>query len=300
MSSQSPEPQDVMEDWSEDVGVERFAAMLSKLRLGTPADKTRTNKTQDFDQVDMAASRPHFHEIAKLSIEDFKISDDHTLDWATRLLRQYGPVQDTSNIIIWDRQSLGPLNPSTILSENDTMIYIRISILQPALATAKFLRSQHLGLSAPDPCKFEIFNCSSSGISGRADFGIVDKKKWFCTAIETKTYRVCRSKGLDTDERYHGSLPLLPYLQWWLESEGGSIAMTYDASQKNFTKYNHLGKNKIQKILFQVRSDPIETDVATKPPATSAGMECLCARPSTASSRTSENSFCYTALAIRC
>ena len=114
----------------------------------------------------MLISGAHFHEFAKLSIENLKISNYHTLDWATNLLNRFGPVQNTRNITIWMLESVGPFHPSTITSEHDTMSHIQISILHLALATAKFLRSQHLGLSAPDPRQFKLTNWAG-GLSNR-------------------------------------------------------------------------------------------------------------------------------------
>jgi hypothetical protein len=221
----------------------------------------------------MSLSGPHFHGFDRLLIEDLKISDDHKLDWATGLLHQFGPRVSPRNIAIWRIEAMEVINPPQIKSENDTMSYIQLSVIRPALTAAIFIRAQHLGLSAADlaqyPSNFYIIDCSTIGGSGRGDFGIarlsdVDcDSDHFAVVIETKRARVCRSNGQDLDGKGHNSVPVLEYLQEWLQRDG-YIPMDqsgFPSERKNgaFDWYDQPWQHKIQKFLFQVRSDPIRT-----------------------------------------
>ena len=73
-----------MDDWSDNV--ERFASLLCQPRLRPPPDNSKTSKTQEPSEYNMSIYGAHFHEFVKLSIKNLKISNYHTLDWATNLL----------------------------------------------------------------------------------------------------------------------------------------------------------------------------------------------------------------------
>jgi hypothetical protein len=212
----------------------------------------------------MSMFAPQFHGFRVLQIKDLTLSNDHGLGWATGLLRQYGPVVTMENSAAWVISAMQFANRPSILSEHDTMTHIEITLLRPALIVAIFIRAQHLRLSAAQyPCNFYVINCSSTGRSGRADYGIVrlsDSLQQYAVVIEAKRARVCRSNGHDLDGTGHKSFPILEYVQTWLARSGGYVSMDKSGSPSErtgaaFEWYDEAWQCKLQKFLFQVRSD---------------------------------------------
>jgi hypothetical protein len=82
--------------------------------------------------------------------------------------------------------------------------------------------------------------------------------------IETKPSRVCHSNGDDFNGQHQSPIHILQYLPEWLEREGGYISMDKSGSPSTrtdgaFDWYTQPWQRKIQKILFQVRSDRVRT-----------------------------------------
>jgi hypothetical protein len=164
-----------MEGWSADGP--SFATLFSRPRLPPPPDHTTHTSTLNPTALDISMSGSHFHGFAKLSIDNLQLSNDHTLQWATNLLGQYGPTPLDLNATVWDLRFHRRNIPQRIRSENDTMSYLKISLVDPALTTAIFIRAQHLGLTAEHGSQYplgnwELFDCSSTGRSGRGTMGL--------------------------------------------------------------------------------------------------------------------------------
>jgi hypothetical protein len=75
---------------------------------------------------------------------------------------------------------------------------------------------------------------------------------------------VCHSNGVDFNDRHQSPIHVLQYLPEWLEREGGYIPMDKSGSPSTrtdgaFDWHTQPWQRKIQKILFQVRSDRIRT-----------------------------------------
>jgi len=84
--------------------------------------------------------------------------------------------------------------------------------------------------------------------------------------MEFKTWHVCQSNGEDLDGQHLRSIPVIESLQQWLENERGYLPMDPPNSPprnpKQLNYYEGAWKKKLQKILFQVRSDSISRAVA--------------------------------------
>jgi hypothetical protein len=247
-----------------------LATLLSRLRHPPPPDRTTHTSTLNPNDIDMLASGPHFHGFSKLSIENLRLSDDHTLEWATNRLSEYGPTPLDVTADVWDPVHHGWTIPRDIRSENDTMSYVKISLINPSLTAAIFIRAQHLGLTAADGAQYpfgnwQLIDCSTTGRSGRGDYGVIRSDRdddCFAAVFETKTSRVCHSVGEDFNGQYRHPIHILQYLPEWLEREGGYIPMDRSGSLSTRNKgafdwYTQPWQKKTQKILFQVRSDLI-------------------------------------------
>ena len=260
-----------MDDWS--ANEPSFATLFSRLRQPPPPSHVTQTGTLPLMPLDMVTSGQYFHGFARLSIENLHLSDDYKLDWATDRLREYGPTPLDLNASVWDTRFHYRDIPEAIHSKNDTMLYVEISLIKLALTAAVFLRAQHLGLTSPDavryPCgHWHLVNCSSTGLSGQGDYGVVRssnvplKDQCFAAVFEIKTSRVCHSNGVDFNDLNQSPIHVLQYLPEWLEREGGYIPMDKSGSfltrtDGAFDWHTQPWQRKIQKILFQVRSDQI-------------------------------------------
>jgi hypothetical protein len=91
----------------------------------------------------------------------------------------------------------------------------------------------------------------------------------YAVVIETKRARVCRSNGQDLDGIGRNSIAIMEYLQMWLAHSGGYVSMDKSGSLSArtgaaFDWYDEAWKCKLQKYLFQVRSDWIRTSLPLK------------------------------------
>ena len=266
-----------MDDWHlSTTDVPSFEVLFSRLRRPLPPDRTVTTKTKAPVDIDINISGSQLQGFRRLSIENLVLSSDHGLAWAIDLLQAYGPLPSIRYCQCWDPRL--PVLPRQIRSEEDTATYLKIMLIEPAVAAAVFIRAQHLGLTAAQGSVYpehnwELVNCSTSGRgSGRSDHAIVrslpvrTSDLRFVALMEFKTWHVCQSNGEDLDGQRLPSIPVIENLQQWLEEEGGYIPMdppnAPPRQAKQFNYYEDAWKKKLQKILFQVRSDSISSIVA--------------------------------------
>jgi hypothetical protein len=259
----------IMDDWCiATVDAPSFETLFSRPRRDPPQDLTNTAQTQDPTVLDITISGSQFHGFESFSIENLQLSNDRALEWATSRLRLYGPVPAMRFLQCWDPQNARV--PRVILSEKDTTTYLTVSLFEPAITAAIFIRAQHLGLTAVQGAKYpsgswDLIDCSTIGGGGRADYALVRFsdvlvfRHQYVALMEFKTWHVCQSKGKDVDGQHANRIPVIQHLQDWLEREGGYIPMdplnSPPRPSDDFNWYPHAWQRKIQKILFQVRSD---------------------------------------------
>ena len=199
------------------------------------------------------------------------LSSSRGLAWATSCLRDYGPLPSEQYCQYWNPQLA--LVPRTIRSELDTMTYLKLMLIEPAITAAIFIRAQHLGLTAAQGAVYprgnwELVDCSTSGAgSGWSDHALIrfstvrTSHLQFVALMELKTWHMCQINGEDLDGQCALSIPMIENLERWIEEQHGYIPMDPPGSQPRllamFNYYRDAWKKKLQKILFQVRSDLI-------------------------------------------
>jgi hypothetical protein len=265
-----------MDDWcTPTADAPSFEAAFSRPRLPPPPDCTVTTKTKTPKELDINISGSQLQGFGRLSIENLMLSNDRGLAWATGRLRDYGPFPSQRYRQYWDPQMA--VVPRIIRSEEDTTTYLKLVLFEPAVTAAIFIRAQHLGLAAAQGAAYpdgnwELINCSTTGAgSGRSDHALVRfstapvSQLRFVALMEFKTWHVCQSNGEDVDGQHVPRIPVIQQLERWLAEKDGYIPMdppeSLPRSSHDFNWYNTAWKKKLQKILFQVRSDPIRTSL---------------------------------------